>query len=63
MRMSDKFRLEEEDRMLSSLGQLVPYCSWSIVRVSDDKVIRTFNDYLDALKYLEELENRSWLVS
>lgn len=44
----------------------VPYDevdTYAVIRKKDERVIKTFWDYLEAIKYLEALEDRYWLVS
>lgn len=65
---SGKFKLEEKEVVISvpqAFGQFTPTNSihYKIIRKSDDRIIKTFYDYLEALKYLEALEDRAWLVS
>lgn len=56
-----KFHIKEE----KWVNSFPPYEStvYSIIRSSDGKTIKQFSDYLKTLKYLEGLEDRSWLVS
>lgn len=65
MKPSDKFRIVEKEGMTYSYFDVttIPQTYWEIIRTPDSKVIKTFYDYLEALKYLEALEDRSWLVS
>lgn len=63
MKPSHKFKLEEYEWTMHSMGIPIVYDAWRIRRVDDDKVIKTFDDYLQALIYLEQLEDRAWLVS
>lgn len=61
--MARRFKIVETEEVYYSLGLPIPIFYYDVLRESDTKRIKRFNDYLEALKYLEQLEERAWLVS
>lgn len=62
--MNKNFTIVEHLKGYTDLAGVVhEYTLYEIVRLHDMKLIKEFDDYLEALKYLEKLEEYAWLVS